>query len=307
MPPLNMMPPEILLMILDHASVDTQRRLLLACKGFRSFIEPILYRKVKLVCGPGHPNLTTKCPVVLFFCTVRENATLAQTVREISIEGSKADVSYVWYNVEDDDQKSDRKDEWLAKMLPDRLARVHNIGGRQFYQIIRTDVVIGLLILRLKNLESLRLQYMFWERESYLPGALYGEFLKELKDVWIETGQGRIYQSGSEHLTEMLAPKRIDTSHLRSLLELPLMESISCTAVERVNREEFIHEANEEFGPLERPCNSLTHLRFRASRLKPSTLRHILAATPGSEISNTNIAFSIKSYIISSARNCKPF
>jgi hypothetical protein len=110
-------------MILDHASVDTQRRLLLTCKGFRSFIEPILYRKVKLVCGPVYPNLTTKCPVVLFFCTVRENDTLAQTVREISIEGSKADISYVCYNIEDDDQKSD-KDEWMAKVLPDRLARV---------------------------------------------------------------------------------------------------------------------------------------------------------------------------------------
>jgi hypothetical protein len=161
-------------MILDSASVDasTQRRLLLTCKTFKSIVEPTLYRRVKLAPTPGWPKLTTKCPVALFYCTVRGNDKLAELVRDSSIEGSRAQISYVWNNSDDDDRYILRKDVWLAKMLPDALARMHTIGGREFYQIIRADLVIGLLLLRLKYLESLRLHYMFWERESYLPVAL---------------------------------------------------------------------------------------------------------------------------------------
>lgn len=172
-------------MILDYTSVDagTQRLLLLTCKTFKSIVKSTLYRRVKLVPTPGWPKLTTKCPVPLFYCTVRGNDKLAELVREISIEGSRAQISYVWNNNDDDDQYSFRKNVWLAKMLPDALARMHTTGGRELYQIIRADLVIGLLLLRLKNLESLRLHYMFWEREPCLPGALYKKYLKKLKNV----------------------------------------------------------------------------------------------------------------------------
>lgn len=93
-------------MILDYASVDagTQRRLLLTCKTFKSIVEPTLYRRVKLVPTPAWPKLTTKCTVALFYCTVRGNDKLAELVREISIEGSRAQTSYVWNNSDDDDR-----------------------------------------------------------------------------------------------------------------------------------------------------------------------------------------------------------
>lgn len=278
---IHALPVEVLLMILEYASVDTsaQRRLLLTCKAFKSLIEPRLYSKVKLVPTAGWPRLTTKCPVVLFYCTVRENDRLARIVREIAIQGLKADISYVWYNTEDDDQKSDGKAEWLAERLSDPLARLHTIGRRHFYQIIPTDVVIGLLLLRLTNLESLRLHYVFWQRNSFFPAALYGKFMKKLKNVWIEIDEGNVYEGDRVRWVEKLDITPIPTSHLRSLLELPHMESITCTANDYA-AEGLDRNGYEVFGPLRRPCDSLTRLRFRASRLKPSTLRYILAATP---------------------------
>lgn len=65
----------------------------------------------------------------------------------------------------------------------------------------------------------------------------------------------------------MLAPKPIDIRDLRSVLELLDIESISCTAAEFFHREELRCSLNEQVQPLEHPCNSLTRLRFRASRL----------------------------------------
>lgn len=244
-------------------------------------MEPTLYSKVNLVPTPGWPKLTTKCPLVLFYCTIMEIDKLAHTVREITIEGERANISYVWYNTEDGNQKSDGKAEWLAQVLPDRQARVHKIGRRRFYQIIRTDMLIGLLILRLKKLERLRLQYM--HSESCLPSALYGEFLKELKNVRLKIGPLIVSCGLYRTIRSIRAPKSITTCQLRGLLELPHIESIYCTAVECVDGEETNGEevggnTTEVFGPLESPCKSLIRLTFRESRLKPSTLRRILAA-----------------------------
>lgn len=106
------------------------------------------------------------------------------------------------YKAEDINQKGDGTDEWLAKVLPDRhiRGRVQKFGGRGFYQI-RTDVLIGLLILRLKSVESLRLHYMFLGTESYLPVTLYKKYLKKLKHVWlkqINAGSTNLVLGGSE-------------------------------------------------------------------------------------------------------------
>lgn len=58
-----------------------------------------------------------------------------------------------------------------------------------------------------------------------------------------------------------------------------------------------------KFGPHEHPSsNRPTHLRFRMSRLKSSTLCHISAFTPKPRDLNTSIALVEKSDIVSSAR-----
>lgn len=265
MPSLDTLPTEILNLILNNTCSGTQHQLISTCRQLKTQVAPILYRDVTLhVREEDQKSLDSR--IACFFRTIRDNQSLALYVRDLSVKGHRPPGIEVGYIPADDDKK-DTADQ--TDYQPARKKLV--------YETCDTNTVTAAMLQRLENLEVLHLEYPFWSENGFL-SVIYQNCLKKLRKINLgimfplfPTGRyGEIWE-------QMQGSNQIDMNQLRSLMSLPLIESITCVASDGEKGRDEKEEIEWEAMP---PAQNLTSLKFRRSKLTPRALGKILSATP---------------------------
>lgn len=264
MPSLDTLPTEILNFILNYTSSETQYQLLSTCQQSNTQVAPTLYRDVTLnVREEDQKSLDSR--IACFFRTIRDNQCLALYVRELNVKGHKppgVEVGYI-------PTRNVKKDTTEETHQPAK--------GKLVYETCDTNSVIAAMLHKLENLEALHLEYPFWSENGFLP-VIYQNCLKKLKKInlGIQFPQFPTGRYGEAWET-MQGSNLIDMNQLRSLMELPCIESITCVASDGEKGGDEKEEIEMEFMS---PAQKLTSLKFRRSKLTSPALGKILSATP---------------------------
>jgi hypothetical protein len=204
--------------------------------------------------------------IACFFRTIRDNQTLALNVRDLSVKGHKPPGIEVGYIPAEDAKK-------------DSAEQTHQPARKRLvYETCDTNSVIAAMLHRLENLEALHLEYPFWSENGFLP-VIYQRCLRRLKkiDLGIKFPSFPTGRYG-EAWENMQGSNAIDMSQLRSLMSLPLIESIICVASDG---EKGSDEKEKEIEMQSiSPAQNLTSLKLLRSQLTLPALGKILSATP---------------------------
>lgn len=265
---LDALPTEILNLILNYTSSSTQHQLVSTCRRLNTQVAPILYRDVALnVREEDQKSLDSR--IACFFRTIRDDQNLAHYVRELSIKGHRpAGIEVGYIPTSENDGKDTTEQQNHQQLARKKLV----------YETCDTNSVIAAMLHKLEKLETLHLEYAFWSENVFLP-VIYQNCLKKLKKINLgimfppfPTGQyGEVWD-------RMQGSNQIDMNQLRSLMSLPLIESITCVAADG---EKGSDEKDDDAELVSMPiAQNLTSLKFLRSKLTPRGLGKILSATP---------------------------
>lgn len=263
MAPIEELPAEILHLILVHTSLKTQKQLLFTSRRFYNLVIPYVYRKATFTLHPSDKN-NSKAKILLFIRSLADNPTLADFVKDFSVQGSKPLTIPLNYPGE-----PPVSNPWItsSNLFPTGMF------DRWRNQLLKgdTNAIIALLIVNLKNLETLQLGYDIWSDSQYLAAVL--PHMTRLQEACFpEQTRDLMYRGAPDIFRTFDGPISYDMNQLRNLLRLPRIKSITCSAAE-CNRD-------GTFVALRRPCTSLSRLSLTRCELTQATLARVLRATP---------------------------
>jgi hypothetical protein len=121
-----------------------------------------------------------------FFRTVRNNPTIAHSVRRIYFGGSRPDTYTIKFTIDEvDDEEEMRlaeiKDDWIFDELPRPKYEMRQSGKKQIIDLRDLDTFIAVTLARLKNLEYLDLAHGVWAKSYHLPVLFERKYLKEVE------------------------------------------------------------------------------------------------------------------------------
>ncbi|RAO66327.1 uncharacterized protein BHQ10_002339 [Talaromyces amestolkiae] len=262
MPSLDKLPTEVVNLICENISSSIQCQLISTCRRLKTQVVPILYRDVTLDVREEDQK-SVDSQIACFFRTIRDNLSLALCVRDLSVKGHRpASIEVGYIPIFENDEK-DTTDQQTHQ--PDTRKLV--------YETCDTNSVIAAMLHKLENLETLHLEYQFWSENGFLP-VIYQNCLKKLRKINLGMMFHPYYTGREGELWErMQGSDQMDMSRLRSLMSLPLIESITCVAANDEKDEEI------EFASM-LPAQNLTYLKLLRSKMTPRGLGKILSATP---------------------------
>lgn len=274
---MDSLPRELVIQIFHAMHPRNRWALVSTCRGFYQLLSPLLYNHVELY--KSHEN--DKDPLPLFFSAVQRNIHLANDVRKLTLYGPRSD--NIW--IEDNDETCHGI--WVGEeLLTDQLL---SSGSKQEirdgelldFSEWDTRAVVSLLIIRLKNLQSLTLGYAYWYDHLYLSRVFKMKgVMKNLKQIEFHTDPP---ETGVDSMGSTSNAKgwtlATDTEMLRYLLQLPSLESLCCPVWQDRTENDY-WELLFAFKPLELPCSNLTCLFLPQSSLHHTTINRILTAAP---------------------------
>lgn len=274
---MNSLPRELIIEIFHAMRLKDRWALVSTCLGFYQLLSPLLYNYVELCI----PLSYAKDRFSLFFSSVQRNTHLANDVRTLMLFGPRP--ANVW--IEDSDEISGNiwvGEEWLTDALISYGSKEKNREGETLYfHKWDTRAIVALLLIRLKNLQSLRLGYAFWYNCLYLTRIFKMEgVMKNLKEIEFHPDPPATGMDGMQYPSNAQGwALAIDTGLLRHLIQLPSIKKLSCPVWQDRTENDY-WELLAAFKPLELPCSNLTCLCLPQSSLHPTTIHRILTAVP---------------------------
>lgn len=232
---MDSLPKEVVIEIFYATSPETRWALVFTCRGFYQLLNPLLFRRIELYTGGESLDQFS-----LFFRAVQHRNYLADHVRELKVFGSRP--SNIW--IEDSDENSTGiwfGEEWLTDYLYSQGSKQEQRDGETVYfQTWDTLAVLALLLIRLKNLQSLKLGYAYWYDRVYLRRIFAKkEVMQNLKTIFLHLDPPPVGENNIRTTNFLRGWVRsIDTELFRNLLQLPLLEALSCPVWENLTQNE---------------------------------------------------------------------